>query len=69
MRDVILLHPTDSICVAARDFSAGATVELPDGRVQLLDDVNQGHKVARAPMPPPGATFLEWRSHLQTPLS
>ena len=32
MRDVILLHPTDSVCVAARNLSAGATVEVPDGR-------------------------------------
>ena len=42
MRDLILLHPTDSVCVAARDLSAGATVELPDGRLRLLDDVIKG---------------------------
>jgi altronate hydrolase len=59
MRDVILLHPTDSVCVAARDLSAGANVELPDGRLELLDDVMQGHKIARTPIQP-GQAILKW---------
>ena len=59
MRDVILLHPTDSVCVAARNLSAGATVEVPDGRMQLLDDVNQGHKIARTTIQP-GEPVLKW---------
>jgi altronate hydrolase len=59
MRDVILLHPGDSVCVAARDLSAGATVELPDGRVRLLDVVNQGHKIARTTIQS-GEPVLKW---------
>jgi altronate hydrolase len=59
MRDAILLHPTDSVCVAARDFSAGATLELPDERLRLLDDVNQGHKIARATIQP-SEPILKW---------
>src|SRR5262245_42430770 len=59
MRDVILLHPNDSIWVAARNLSAGATVELPDGCERLLDDVSQGHKIARAPIQP-GEPILKW---------
>ena len=59
MRDVILLHPTDSVCVAARDLRAGATVELPDGRLRLLDDVDQGHKIARTTIQP-GDAVLKW---------
>ena len=59
MRDVILLHPTDSVCVAARDLAAGATVELPDGRLRLLDDVSQGHKIARTAIQP-GEPVLKW---------
>jgi altronate dehydratase len=47
MRDVILLHPADSICVAARDLLTGTRVDLADRRLQLLDDVAQGHKIAR----------------------
>ena len=38
MREVILLHPTDSVCVAARDLSAGATVELLEERLHLRND-------------------------------
>jgi len=59
MRDVILLDPTDSVCVAARDLFAGATVELRGGRLRLLDDVHQGHKIARATIRP-GEPVLKW---------
>jgi altronate hydrolase len=59
MRDLILLHPTDSVCVAARDLLAGATVELLDGRLQLLDDVMQGHKMARTAIQS-GEAILKW---------
>jgi altronate hydrolase len=59
MPDVILLHPTDTVCVAARDLSTGDTVELPGGRLRLLDDVNQGHKIARATIQP-GEAVLKW---------
>jgi altronate hydrolase len=47
MRDAILLHPTDSVGVASRDLAAGATIDFPDVRIRLLDDVHQGHKIAR----------------------
>ena len=47
MRDLILVHSNDSVCVAARDLSAGTAVELPGGRLRLVDDVKQGHKIAR----------------------
>jgi altronate hydrolase len=59
MRDVILLHPTDSVCVAARDLAAGATVPLPDGPLRLLDDIHQGHKIARSVIQL-GAPVLKW---------
>jgi len=59
MRDVILLHPIDSVCVAARDLTAGETVELRDGRLRLLDDVKQGHKIALAAIQP-GEAVLKW---------
>src|SRR5689334_20133179 len=59
MRDLILLHPTDSVCVAARNLSAGTTVELPDVRLQLLDDVMQGHKFARMAITP-GEPIKKW---------
>ena len=59
MRDLILLHPTDSVCVAARDLVAGATVGSPDERLQLLDDVMQGHKIARKTIHS-GEAILKW---------
>jgi altronate hydrolase len=59
MRDVILLHPTDSLCVAARDLSAGTSVDLLDGPLQLLDDVMQGHKIARTAIQS-GEAILKW---------
>jgi altronate hydrolase len=52
MRDAILLHSNDSVCVAARDLPAGATVDLPAERLRLLDDVSQGHKIARTTIQP-----------------
>ena len=59
MRDVILLHPTDSVCVAARDLSAGTSVDLLDGRLELLEDVMQGHKIARTAIQS-GEAVLKW---------
>src|SRR5262245_15741736 len=59
MRALILLHPTDSVCVATRDLLAGTAVELPDGCLQLLDDVMQGHKTARTAVQP-GEAILKW---------
>jgi altronate hydrolase len=59
MRDVILLHPNDSVCVAARDLAAGAALSLPDASVRLLDDVHQGHKIARTAIHP-GEPVLKW---------
>ena len=60
MREVILVHPTDSVCVAARDLSAGTSVELLGGRLQLRDDVTQGHKIARTAIQS-GEAILKWR--------
>jgi altronate hydrolase len=59
MRNVILLHPTDSVCVATCDLLAGANVELPGGRLQLLDEVMQGHKIARTSIQA-GEPILKW---------
>jgi altronate hydrolase len=59
MRDVILLHPSDSVCVAARDLSAGASVDLRGRRLRLLDHVAQGHKVACTAIRS-GEPILKW---------
>lgn len=59
MRDLILLHSADSVCLAARNLAAGAIIELPDGHVKVLDDVMQGHKIACRPIPR-GDAITKW---------
>jgi altronate hydrolase len=59
VRDAILLHPTDTVCVAARELAVGTTVELPDGPIRLQDDISQGHKFARSTIQP-GEPVLKW---------
>jgi altronate hydrolase len=58
--DVILLHPDDNVCVAARNLPGGADVLLNRGtltptlsqrgrgKIALADSVRQGHKIAIA---------------------
>jgi altronate hydrolase len=59
MRDVILLDPNDSVCVASRDLSAGTSLDLHDRHLRLLDHVAQGHKVACTAIPS-GEPILKW---------
>src|SRR5690349_17673748 len=59
MRDVILLHPTDSVCVAARDLPAGTSVNLHDRHFEVLDPVAQGHKIACTAISS-GEPILKW---------
>lgn len=59
MPDLILLHRDDSVYVAARNLAAGATAESPDGRIQVRDDIMQGHKLARTPIQS-GEAIRKW---------
>ena len=48
--DVIFLHPSDNVCVAARDLAAGTRIN-PGGRaIELTGPVRLGHKIAVAPI-------------------
>jgi len=49
--DVILLHPNDNVCVAARDLAAGTEVAVGKYSVFLPGPVKLGHKIAIGPMP------------------
>ena len=49
--DVILLHPDDNVCVAARDMAAGAEVAVGKCPVVLPGAVKLGHKIAIGPIP------------------
>lgn len=48
--DVILLHPDDNVCVAARHLAAGAEVSVDKHAVVLPNAVKLGHKIALAPI-------------------
>ncbi len=48
--DVIFLHATDNVCVAARDLAAGARISAGGATVELSGPVKLGHKIALAPL-------------------
>lgn len=48
--DVILLHPDDNVCVAARYLGAETEVSVDHHTVVVADAVKLGHKIALAPI-------------------
>ncbi len=48
--DLVHLHPSDNIAVAARSFAAGEEREIAGRRVRLLEPIKLGHKVAVEPI-------------------
>ena len=48
--DVILLHASDNVCVAAANLSQGTTVEVAGNAVQVGEPVPLGHKLACRPI-------------------
>lgn len=48
--DAIHLHPDDNICVAARNLSAGQTLDIAAAHVPLSEPVRLGHKIAVRPI-------------------
>src|SRR5690349_2514807 len=46
--DVILLHPSDNVCVAARNLTAGSRIATGGQTVDLREAVRMGHKIALA---------------------
>ncbi|HAN98280.1 MAG TPA: galactonate dehydratase [Planctomycetaceae bacterium] len=51
-RPIVHLHPDDSIVVAARDLTAGESIDLGEGSVVVRQPVGLGHKLAIAPVAP-----------------
>lgn len=49
--DVVLLHPSDNILVAARPLATGSRLAAADDPLTLVDNVAMGHKLARQPIP------------------
>jgi hypothetical protein len=48
--DVVYLHASDNVCVAARDLAAGARLSAGGRDVQLAGPVKLGHKIALQPI-------------------
>src|SRR6266480_4800934 len=48
--DAVYLSPDDNICVAARNLSAGQTLEIADTMITLAEPVRLGHKIAVRPI-------------------
>jgi altronate hydrolase len=44
--DIVFLHGSDNVCVAARDLAAGSTISAAGRTVELTGPVKLGHKVA-----------------------
>lgn len=44
--DVIHLHPSDNICVAARDLDRGTELRVAGQTIRLVEPVKLGHKIA-----------------------
>src|SRR5437870_641018 len=44
--DVVLLHPNDNVCVAARNLAAGDAIAVGGGTVRLAEPIKIGHKIA-----------------------
>ena len=48
--DVVYLHASDNVCVAARDLPAGSRVTAGGHTVELERPVKLGHKIALSPI-------------------
>lgn len=44
--NVIKIHGSDNVVIALKDLKTGETIELPDERIILRNDVPAGHKIA-----------------------
>ena len=44
----LVLNPVDNVAVALSDLSTGAVVDVGEGRVQAIEVIPQGHKIALA---------------------
>jgi len=49
--DVVFLHPSDNVCVAARGLAAGTEISVDDHTIVLPSPVKLGHKIALRTIP------------------
>lgn len=53
--DVVYLHPSDNICVAARNLDAGTRITVEGQSIELPKAIRIGHKIAVRPIGPQDA--------------
>jgi altronate hydrolase len=59
MPEIVVLHPRDNICVAARNLDRGESILANDCAITLVEPVRQGHKIALAEIDA-GAKVRKW---------
>ncbi|MFA9391025.1 MAG: UxaA family hydrolase [Prolixibacteraceae bacterium] len=50
MADFIKINAIDNVIIALRDFQSGEFIQIEDQRLQVINDVPKGHKMAIAPI-------------------
>ena len=46
MKELIKIHSRDNVVIALRNFSKGDTIEVEGEKIELLNDIERGHKIA-----------------------
>lgn len=54
MKELIKIHSRDNVVIALRNFSKGETIEVEGTTIELLNDIERGHKIAIADIPEGG---------------
>lgn len=50
MRTLLILNTADNIAVALADLKPGSLIEQDDLKIQVLDQIPRGHKIATKPI-------------------
>lgn len=54
MKELIKIHSRDNVVIALRNFSQGETIEVEGTTIELLNDIERGHKIALVDIPEGG---------------
>lgn len=46
MKELIKIHSRDNVVIALRNFSKGETIDVEGKKIELLNDIERGHKIA-----------------------
>jgi len=54
MKELIKIHSRDNVVIALRNFNKGETIEVEGTTIELLNDIERGHKIAIVDIPEGG---------------